>query len=58
MPTLLIWGRKDSFLSHTMAEPSIAKCTNGKLIFMEEATHWLHHEKPDEVNRIIYEFIR
>lgn len=58
VPTLMIWGRKDAFLSHTMAQPSIEKCTNGQLIFLEDATHWLHHEKPDEVNDLLYNFIR
>ncbi|WP_162054315.1 alpha/beta fold hydrolase [Pontibacter pamirensis] len=58
VPTLMLWGRKDTFLSDTMAQPSIAKCTNGQLVFMDNATHWLHHEKPDEVNSFIYEFIK
>ncbi|MFD3001666.1 alpha/beta fold hydrolase [Pontibacter toksunensis] len=57
VPTLLIWGMKDTFLNHTMAQPSIEKCTDGQLKFMYDATHWLHHEKPDEVNRLILDFI-
>jgi pimeloyl-ACP methyl ester carboxylesterase len=58
IPTLLLWGKQDTFLTYTMAEPSIDKCTNGKLIYLEDATHWLHHEKPDEVDSYIYNFIR
>ena len=58
VPTLLVWGRKDKFLSDSMAQPSIKKCLDGKLIFMDDATHWLHHEKPEEVNNFIFDFIR
>lgn len=58
VPTLLLWGRKDTFLSDTMAAPSIRKCRHGQLMFLDDATHWLHHEKPDEVNQYIYDFIK
>jgi len=58
VPTLLLWGRKDAFLNQGMAQPSIAKCADGKLIFLDDATHWLHHERPDEVNNFIYDFIK
>jgi pimeloyl-ACP methyl ester carboxylesterase len=58
VPTLLIWGKKDATLSVEMATDSVKKCTNGKLVILDDATHWLHHEKPDEVNRLILEFVR
>lgn len=58
VPTLLIWGKKDTFLSHEMAQPSIARCKNGQLVFLDGATHWLHHEQPDEVNRLMDAFIQ
>jgi pimeloyl-ACP methyl ester carboxylesterase len=58
VPTLMIWGKKDAFLGAEMAEPSVARCTKGKLIFLEEATHWLHHEQADKVNREILAFLR
>ncbi|MDQ4140720.1 MAG: alpha/beta hydrolase [Bacteroidota bacterium] len=58
IPTLLIWGKKDTFLKAEMAQPSINKCQQGQLKFIEDATHWLHHEKPDLVNQLILEFIQ
>ena len=58
VPTLLIWGKKDGFLGHEMAEPSIELCSEGELVFFEEATHWVHHEIPDKVNPVIEEFLR
>ncbi|MEA2692414.1 MAG: hypothetical protein QOJ16_1801, partial [Acidobacteriota bacterium] len=26
-------------------------------VFLEEATHWLHHEEPEEVNRQLLGFL-
>ena len=58
VPTLMIWGKKDAFLKAEMAQPSIDKCRDGKLVFLPDATHWLHHEKPHQVNKLIYQFIQ
>ncbi|AKD04033.1 alpha/beta hydrolase [Pontibacter korlensis] len=58
VPTLMIWGKKDTAPGAEMAEPSIARCPNGKLIFLDDATHWLHHEQPDRVNEEILAFLR
>lgn len=58
LPTLLLWGKKDPFLSYRMAQQSIEKCRNGRLVMLEEATHWLQHEEPEKVNRLIEDFIQ
>lgn len=58
LPTLLLWGRKDAFLSPRMAQPSIDKCSKGHLVMIEEATHWLQHEKAAEINQLIEDFVR
>ena len=57
VPTLLIWGVKDNFLRREMAQPSIDLCDDGRLVFIEEASHWLHHEEPDRVNELIGSFL-
>lgn len=57
-PTLLIWGKQDSFLKHEMARPSIEKCRDGRLVMIEDASHWLQHEKPKQVNSLIEGFIQ
>ena len=56
VPVLIIWGTKDSFLSAIMARESIQRCQNGKLVLLEQASHWLHHEEPDQVNSLILDF--
>jgi pimeloyl-ACP methyl ester carboxylesterase len=57
IPTLLVWGAKDSFLVRNMALPSIDLCDQGRLVFFEEATHWVQHEEPDQVNRLLIDFL-
>lgn len=56
VPTLLIWGAEDRFLSCEMAEPSIALCEQGKLVLIEEATHWVQHEEAERVNQLMLNF--
>ena len=56
-PTLLLWGAQDRFLGRELAQESIAKCANGRLEFLEDATHWLHHERPEQVNQRILAFL-
>ncbi len=58
VPTLLIWGAKDMFLGREMAQPSIDLCDDGRLVLMEEATHWVQHEEPSRVNELIDNFLR
>jgi pimeloyl-ACP methyl ester carboxylesterase len=57
VPTLLIWGKKDTFLGAELAQPSVEQCLNGRLEFIADATHWLHHEQPEHVNKIMKDFI-
>ena len=49
VPTLLIWGAQNGFLGRELAQQSIDLCDNGRLVFIEEATHWVQDEKkPNE----------
>ena len=57
VPTLLLWGAQDRFLGRELAEASIKRCSQGQLVFLEDATHWLHHEQPERVNTLIDEFL-
>jgi pimeloyl-ACP methyl ester carboxylesterase len=56
VPTLLIWGARDPFLERAMAQPSIDLCDDGRLIVVEEATHWVQHEETRRVNAWIEAF--
>lgn len=56
VPTLLIWGTQDRALLRDMAQPSIDLCDDGRLVFLEEATHWVQHEEADAVNARLTDF--
>ncbi len=56
-PTLMIWGKHDTYLSHRMAQPSIELCDDGRLEILNDATHWVQHDQPDTVNRLLLEFL-
>src|SRR3954451_2457512 len=57
VPTLLIWGPDDRFIRREAAEASLALCDHGRLEWIEGATHWVQHEEPDRVNRLLVDFL-
>jgi pimeloyl-ACP methyl ester carboxylesterase len=56
VPTLMLWGMRDIALGHEMAQPSIALCDEGELVFFENASHWLQHDEPEQVNARLLAF--
>jgi len=58
VPTLMLWGRQDVALSHRMAQPSIDLCDNGRLVFFENATHWVQHDEAEAVTQNLLEFVK
>lgn len=58
MPVLMLWGKQDVALSHAMAQPSIERCDQGKLVFFEEATHWVQHDEAEKVNEHLLDFLQ
>jgi pimeloyl-ACP methyl ester carboxylesterase len=57
-PALIVWGARDAFLRRVYANEALARCDQGRLQFIEEATHWVHHEEPERVNRLLIDFLR
>ena len=55
-PTLIIWGERDRFLGREMVAPSLEYCEQGRVEMIPEATHWVQHEAPERVNRLLLEF--
>lgn len=58
VPTLVLWGKKDRFLKHEMAQASIELCEDGRLMYFDDVTHWIQHEEPERVNQLLGEFLR
>jgi epoxide hydrolase 4 len=57
VPTLMLWGVNDLALRRELAQPSIDLCDDGRLVFFEDASHWVHHEEPERVNELIVAFL-
>jgi pimeloyl-ACP methyl ester carboxylesterase len=57
VPTLLLWGQRDRFLRRELAPASAAMCDDVRLERFPTAGHWLLHEEPAAVNRLLVEFL-
>jgi pimeloyl-ACP methyl ester carboxylesterase len=58
MPTLIIWGENDLALEKDLAVMSGSFCEQCKVVLVPGASHFVHHDKPDSVNRAIAEFVK
>ena len=56
-PTMIVWGARDRFIIREAAQMSLEYCDDARLEYIEDATHWLHHEKPQRVNQLILDFL-
>jgi pimeloyl-ACP methyl ester carboxylesterase len=57
VPTLVIWGERDVALPPTLLEGLDAVVDDLTIRRLPRATHWLAHEEPAEVARLIRAFI-
>jgi pimeloyl-ACP methyl ester carboxylesterase len=57
-PTRILWGERDAFLLAEMAQESLRYCDNAELFTFAAATHWLQHEEPARVARLLIDFFR
>jgi pimeloyl-ACP methyl ester carboxylesterase len=56
-PTLVIWGERDRYLGRELAEPDRSDVPNlERVIRLPAATHWVQHEEPAEVSRLLAGF--
>jgi len=57
IPTLIIWGEKDRYLLTGNINGLDKYVTNLTIKRIPEGSHWVVHEKPELVNRLMREFI-
>src|SRR3954464_15133911 len=56
-PTLVIWGQDDQYLGTELAEPDHDDVPNLESVErVPGASHWVHHDEPDRVNRLLCDF--
>jgi len=58
MPTLIIWGVHDIALEKDMAELSTQFVDKVSVKYIENGTHFVQQDKPNEVNEQMNEFLR
>ncbi len=58
VPTLVLWGVNDRFLGRELVQPSLDLCEDGRVVFFEQATHWVQHEESEKVNELLIDFFK
>ena len=57
VPTLLIWGDRDPYLGIRLSEGMETYVSDLSVRHFPDAGHFVHEEKPGEVNRLIRQFL-
>jgi pimeloyl-ACP methyl ester carboxylesterase len=56
-PTLVIWGQRDRYLGHKLAEPDHDDVPNlDRVERLPDASHWVHHDESEQVTRLLIDF--
>jgi pimeloyl-ACP methyl ester carboxylesterase len=56
-PTLVIWGEQDRYLGEKLAEPDPDDVPNlDRVERLPDASHWVHHDAAEQVNRLLIDF--
>jgi pimeloyl-ACP methyl ester carboxylesterase len=58
VPTRILWGQLDRFLLSEMAQESVKFCDSAELTYFPNASHWLQHEEPGNVNEALIAFLQ
>ena len=58
VPVQIIWGTRDQFLSKELAEESFRLLKAGDIHWVEDVTHWVMHERPEIVNKLMLRFLK
>jgi pimeloyl-ACP methyl ester carboxylesterase len=57
VPTLVIWGENDAVLLPTLTRGLDEWVPDLRVEIVKGAGHWAPYERPEEVNRLIREFV-
>ena len=57
VPTLLIWGERDRYLVPELSDGLEPWVTNLRVERLPSATHWVQHDEPETVNRLLLRFL-
>jgi len=57
-PTLVIWGEQDPYLSLNLLDRLGQWVPDLRIQRIPDASHWVQNDVPDQVNRLLIEFLR
>jgi pimeloyl-ACP methyl ester carboxylesterase len=58
VPTMILWGTGDAYMSPMLLERSLAKVSGPATVHrLEGVSHWVQQEVPDVVNAHLLEFL-
>jgi pimeloyl-ACP methyl ester carboxylesterase len=59
VPTMIVWGEADAYMSPILLERSVSKVTGPlRVERLPGVSHWVQQEAPGEVNRLLVDFLR
>src|SRR3712207_1706078 len=58
VPTLLVWGRHDRVVPLETSEVWLRRLPTARLAVIEQAGHYPQVERPEEVGRVVTEFLQ
>jgi pimeloyl-ACP methyl ester carboxylesterase len=56
-PTLIIWGKQDFALGAELLDGVERFAPRARIHWIEDAGHWIQNEAPEEVNRVLLDFL-
>lgn len=57
-PVLVLWGEQDKYLVASMADPPGHLAPRARVVRFARASHWVHWEEPEAVNRELLALLR
>lgn len=58
LPTLMIWGEDDKALGKELTYNTGNYCSNYKIHYIPDCSHWVQHEQPELVNGYVLDFLK
>src|SRR5690554_1356688 len=57
LPIGVIWGCSDTALHRSLIAPSVERCARAKVYEIEEGSHWVQRDAPEQVNALMLEHL-
>lgn len=57
VPTLVVWGDQERHLNAALADPPSDWVTHARVVHIPKASHWVHHDAPDDVAALLVEHL-